>query len=74
MTFTPFSRVRRAALVAGVVLLGASLHASAQSVPAPGSSARIDAIEKSGVLRVADALVRRIVPAMLGEGNAGRRA
>jgi polar amino acid transport system substrate-binding protein len=53
MTFPSLSRMRRAALVAGVVLLGASLHASAQSVPAPGASPRIDAIKKSGVLRVA---------------------
>ncbi|MGJ7510225.1 substrate-binding periplasmic protein [Variovorax sp. GT1P44] len=45
--------MRLSALVAGAVLLGASLHASAQSVPAPGASPRIDAIKKSGVLRVA---------------------
>ena len=36
-------------LVAGLALAGL---AAAQTVPAPGTSARIDAIKKAGVLRV----------------------
>jgi polar amino acid transport system substrate-binding protein len=41
---------RLTTLAAGLLLAG---HAFAQSVPAPGTSARIDAIKKSGVLRAA---------------------
>ena len=45
------SNARLSVLVAGLALAG---HALAQvSVPAPGTSARIDAIKKSGVLRAA---------------------
>ena len=45
------SNARLSALVAGLALAG---HALAQvTVPAPGTSARIDAIKKSGVLRAA---------------------
>ena len=45
------SNARLSALVAGLALAG---HALAQvAVPAPGTSARIDAIKKSGVLRAA---------------------
>lgn len=45
-----FANVRLTALAAGLLLAG---HALAQTVPAPGTSARIDAIKKSGVLRAA---------------------
>lgn len=52
MTHTLLSRSRLTALMAGL-LLGASIgQASAQQVPAPGVSPRIDAIKKAGVLRV----------------------
>jgi len=41
-------------LIAGLALVAAtSLPALAQDVPAPGKSARVDAIKKAGVLRVA---------------------
>jgi len=43
------STVRLTAVLAGLVLAGQTL---AQTVPAPGTSARIDAIKKAGVLRV----------------------
>ena len=42
------STIRLTALAAGLALAG---HALAQTVPGPGTSARIDAIKKSGVLR-----------------------
>jgi polar amino acid transport system substrate-binding protein len=42
------STARLTTLAAGLLLAG---HALAQTVPAPGTSARIDAIKKSGVLR-----------------------
>ena len=45
---------RLQALIAGFALVAAtSLPAPAQDVPAPGKSARIAAIKKAGVLRVA---------------------
>src|SRR5258707_15229169 len=45
---------RLQALITGLALVAAtSLPALAQDVPAPGKSARIDAIKKAGVLRVA---------------------
>src|ERR1700756_3912116 len=45
---------RLQALITGLALVAAtSLPAPAQDVPAPGKSARIDAIKKAGVLRVA---------------------
>jgi polar amino acid transport system substrate-binding protein len=43
------SSARLTTLAAGLLLLAG--HALAQTVPAPGTSARIDAIKKSGVLR-----------------------
>jgi polar amino acid transport system substrate-binding protein len=45
---------RLKALIAGLTLVASTtLPALAQDIPAPGKSARIDAIKKSGVLRVA---------------------
>jgi polar amino acid transport system substrate-binding protein len=40
-------------LIAGALLATLACQAAAQAVPAPGASARIDAIKKSGVLRAA---------------------
>ncbi|WP_213957064.1 transporter substrate-binding domain-containing protein [Variovorax sp. dw_954] len=40
-------------LIAGALLATLACQAAAQAVPAPGTSARIDAIKKSGVLRAA---------------------
>ena len=45
--------LRPRALFAGFSLAALASHAFAQAVPAPGASARIDAIKKAGVLRVA---------------------
>lgn len=42
------STIRLTAVLAGLVFAG---HALAQAVPSPGTSARIDAIKKAGVLR-----------------------
>jgi len=46
-------RRRLPALAAGLLMAAAFGQAFAQAVPAPGTSARIDAIKKSGVLRAA---------------------
>ncbi|MDB5889614.1 MAG: transporter substrate-binding protein [Polaromonas sp.] len=48
-----FLRRRLPALAAGLLMAAAAGQAMAQAVPAPGTSARIDAIKKSGVLRAA---------------------
>lgn len=45
--------MNRSSLLAGLALATASLPLLAQTPPAPGSSARIDAIRKAGALRVA---------------------
>ena len=44
---------RLPAVLAGLTLAALAAQAVAQSVPAPGASARIDAIKKAGVLRAA---------------------
>ena len=49
----PSKLLRARALFAGLVLAALASQSFAQAVPAPGTSARIDAIKKAGVLRVA---------------------
>jgi polar amino acid transport system substrate-binding protein len=53
MKHPSFIRRQLPALVAGLLMAAGVGQAFAQAVPAPGASARIDAIKKSGVLRAA---------------------
>ena len=52
MTQTSQTRTRLPAFLAGLLLSASIGQAVAQPVPAPGASARVDAIKKAGVLRV----------------------
>lgn len=52
MNQTNHSLSRLTSLIAGLLLSATIGHATAQQVPPPGASPRIDAIKKAGVLRV----------------------